>query len=265
MTRARVVLLSIGVSAAVVLAACGGGAPAHRSAARPTSHRSTTTTKAAPTTTTTAAQQAAAACIDSATATHLFLTSGASGIQGTEQIQQITCTGSWAEGTIIDGPNAAGNVAYRFQNGAWQYAASAAFYSSFCSQLAQLGAPPSMMGQCPAGSTTTTTTAPNSAPCEDSLLAAAASAWESQNGNPDGTGSSMQFYACVGGFAGVVYTPGNDPGTGATMAFESVNGAWTVLGAANMLPQSPQIPASVYQQLSSELSSYSSNNTTQTF
>lgn len=214
-------------------------------------------------------------CIDAANATTLFLASGVSGIQGTESVEEISCTGVWAQGTIVNNSNGVGLVAYEYANGAWHYAASSAFYSTYCSQLSQLGAPQSLLSGCPAGSTTpttsgtatttTTSSPPSSAACDDSLLAAAASTWETQNGDPDGSGSAMQYYACDDGFAGVVYTPGNDPGTGATMTFQSENGAWSVLGTANQLSQSSQMPTAVFQQLSSELSSYSSPNTAQTF
>jgi hypothetical protein len=162
------------------------------------------------------------ACIDQGTATRLFLASGAVGITGTEQVQQISCAGDWAEGTIISGPNGAGTVAFHMVDGTWAYATSSAFYSEFCGQMSQLGAPASMLSDCPAGSTTATpaptTLAPapvtpptsSSAPCTDTALAQAANAWNVQQGNPEGSGSTMQFFACVGNYAGVVFSPGSD-------------------------------------------------------
>lgn len=122
-----------------------------------------------------------ATCLDTQTATHLFLGSGAVGIDGTEQIQQVTCIGTWAQGTIVHNSNGVGFVAYRYSNGSWQYATSSGFFSEYCSQMAQLGAPESLLADCPAGSTTpttttttTTTTSTPTASCVDSAQLVAA-------------------------------------------------------------------------------------------
>jgi hypothetical protein len=126
-------------------------------------------------------------CIDQATATKLFLAAPVNGIQGNEQVEQVSCTApAWAEGTIVSGANGVGFVAFHRVNGSWAYAASSGFFSMYCSQLSRLSAPASMLAQCPAGSTsqsTTTTTAPTMAtPAQCPTSAQLLAAWQASPG-----------------------------------------------------------------------------------
>jgi hypothetical protein len=109
----------------------------------------------------------------------------------------------------------------------------------------------------PATSTTTTTTTTqppaSSAPCDVNALAQAATAYESSNGDPDGSGSVIDGYVCDGTYAATSYTPGNDPETGASMAFLWSGGAWQAIGEGNIVPPNIGIPADVYSVLENGL------------
>jgi hypothetical protein len=115
-------------------------------------------------------------------------------------------------------------------------------------------------GGAPVSTTTTTTTtlvpSPSSSPpCSADSLAVAARVYEQKNDDPDGTGSQINAVVCLGGYAAASYTPGNDPNTGATMAFKQAGSDWTVLGTGNVLPLNLGIPESVYAQLNQALGS----------
>lgn len=101
----------------------------------------------------------------------------------------------------------------------------------------------------PTPTTTTTTEATAAAPCDVNQLATAATAYESANGDPDGSGSIISGYVCDGAYAATSYTPGNDPGTGAAMAFSWNGSAWQVLGEGNLVPPNVGIPSDVYSVL----------------
>jgi hypothetical protein len=84
-------------------------------------------------------------------------------------------------------------------------------------------------------------------------LAQAATAYESSNGDPDGSGSVIDGYVCDGTYAATSYTPGNDPETGASMAFLWSGGAWQAIGEGNIVPPNIGIPADVYSVLENGL------------
>jgi hypothetical protein len=101
--------------------------------------------------------------------------------------------------------------------------------------------------------TSTAVTSASASVCNVTSLAAAAGSYEQKNGNPDGTGSKINAVVCAAGYAAASYSPGNDPNTGATMAFQQTGSAWTALGSGNILPPNLGIPPAIYAQLSQEL------------
>ena len=110
-------------------------------------------------------------------------------------------------------------------------------------------------GKSAAATTTpsTTVTSSSAPPCNAASLATAASSYEQKKGNPDGSGSKLNAVVCAAGYAAAPYTPGNDPNTGATMAFQQSGSSWTVLGTGNILPPDLGIPPAIYAQLNQEL------------
>jgi hypothetical protein len=116
------------------------------------------------------------------------------------------------------------------------------YYLNACTGMITL--PPT-----PTPTTTTTTQSTGAAPCDVNQLATAATAYESANGDPDGSGSIISGYVCDGAYAATSYTPGNDPGTGAAMAFSWNGSAWMVLGEGNLVPPNVGIPSDVYSVL----------------
>jgi hypothetical protein len=100
------------------------------------------------------------------------------------------------------------------------------------------------------------TSSPN---CKVAALASAASSYEHSHGAPDGSRSTIHAYACDGKFAGTVFTPGNEPDTGATMEFEMILGKWKTLGVGNVLPRSSAMTQETYTTIEAVLSSGAQN------
>ena len=94
----------------------------------------------------------APACIDQGTASQLFQTAEAVGVTSSDVVEEITCMDNWAVGTIVDTStgNGVGSVAFQNTGGTWEYVTSAGFFSLFCSNLSQDGAPSWMLQGCPA-------------------------------------------------------------------------------------------------------------------
>jgi len=101
----------------------------------------------------------------------------------------------------------------------------------------------------------TAATSMSAPPCTAASLVVAANSYEEKKGNPDGTGSKINAVVCAAGYAAASYTPGNDPNTGATMAFQQSGSGWTVLGTGNILPPDLGIPPATYAQLNQDLGS----------
>lgn len=183
----------------------------------------------APKTVTIAAVASTPPCLTAATATQLFLTANVYGLQGTEQIEQISCTGAWAEGTIVNRANGVGEVAYRYLNGAWAYAASSGLNSEFCSQMAQLGAPASMLTDCPAGSTSpTTSTTAATAPCDQSALLGLVNARMAPgDSNTFDSLDCVQTWALAKGTS--TFPPGGSPPEDFFVLYTYTYGEWSIL------------------------------------
>lgn len=142
----------------------------------------------------------------------------------------------------------AGSPAY--QAFSWYFASEAetfdpSYYVDACTEQLVNPAIPSS----PTPPPPTPSNSGSSANCDVAALAAAATQWESSTGDPDGTGSMILSNVCVDNYAAVVFTPGNDPGTAATMAFVFGGNTWQVLGEGNILPTNIGLPSDVYTQL----------------
>lgn len=77
-----------------------------------------------------------AACPSAGEANRLLVEAAVIGIDTTTPVRIDLCRDGWATGTISKGPSgSAGEVIYRYSEGAWRYVASAGFHSLFCDIL----------------------------------------------------------------------------------------------------------------------------------
>jgi hypothetical protein len=178
----------------------------------------------------------AISCIDPATATRLFLASGAHDIQGTEQVEELVCQGAWGQGTIADAGNGAGFAAFHYVDGAWTYVTSAAFNSIYCDNLRQAGGPAWMFQGCPAESPVATAT--TSLPPND--ISGFVGSWYVHGGglqvNADGSAQlTFQIYSQTGGsptFPTLDLTlSGSDTGATATATVSSSTDPTVAVGS----------------------------------